>query len=92
LRSIEIICRYGGDEFTVILPHTNGAEAAIAAKKLCEKVKTEFAQDNITLSIGVAEFQTNGTQEIFIEHADQALYQAKQSGRNSVHVFRESLT
>jgi diguanylate cyclase (GGDEF)-like protein len=87
LRSIEHVCRYGGDEFVVILPNTNSTQAAIAGGKLCEKVRQEFEQEKISLSVGVAEFQANGNKEVLIQQADQALYQAKQSGRNTVRIF-----
>lgn len=87
LRSIEHVCRYGGDEFAVILPNTNSAQAAIAGGKLCEKVRQEFEQEKISLSVGVSEFRANCNKEALIQQADQALYQAKQSGRDTVRIF-----
>ena len=84
LRSTEHLCRYGGDEFCIILPSTDCVQAAVAAEKLREKVCKEFIQDKVSLSIGVAQFQKNYNKEIFIRQADQALYQAKHSGRNTV--------
>lgn len=89
LRGDEIIGRYGGDEFLVVLPGT-GLEAALAAaRRVLESVNSrplainELRLDG-SLSIGVAEFVRGETAEALVERADAALYASKQDGRNRV--------
>lgn len=96
-RAGEQVARYGGEEFTVVLPDTNSEEVIIVAEKLRRvvaeaKIPHEFSgvADHVTVSLGgVAMSPDQGDRyEEFIEKADQALYQAKGSGRNqfSLHV------
>jgi diguanylate cyclase (GGDEF)-like protein len=91
LRVFDIICRYGGEEFALILPHTV-LEMAI---KVAERVRQVLAQTpvsfgdqcfNITASLGIAMHQANDSQDMkrFVDQADQYLYQAKENGRNQV--------
>ncbi len=90
VRLEDVACRYGGEEFAIILPHT-GPEAA---RQLCERVRDSVAgtvwarhpDRTITVSIGVAgsAASTDLTPEAWVEMADDALYLAKQSGRNRV--------
>jgi diguanylate cyclase (GGDEF)-like protein len=85
-----IICRYGGEEFAVMLPDCSKAQA----QKLAEDFRKEVAateivlrreKTTITVSIGIAAFPTDAQiKEELIQKADQALYQAKQKGRNRV--------
>jgi len=88
LRKIDVVCRYGGEEFSIILPATQGASAASVADKLRRAVaNTEFPglSHPVTVSIGVAEFPANGvTRDDIVRAADIALYNAKASGRNQV--------
>ena len=86
LRSSEAICRYGGDEFGVILPNTDGEKAVVVGEKLRELVTQKFFVNKISLSVGIAQLKTD--KETLIQHADQALYQAKKSGRNCVRLFK----
>jgi len=93
-RSTDVVCRYGGDEFVVILPKTNGNEALRIAERLRKEIeKLDFdAGSNIrlrvTLSVGVAEWQSSlHDKEAFIKAADTALYAAKTAGRNRVFSF-----
>jgi diguanylate cyclase (GGDEF)-like protein len=90
-RSMDIVCRYGGEEFIVILPkcQLNGAyqfAERVRAAVEASPVKTDKESVPVTISIGVAEYQSDEEQEHFIERADKALYEAKQSGRNCVKV------
>jgi diguanylate cyclase (GGDEF)-like protein len=88
LRKVDVVCRYGGEEFAVVLPATEGASAASVADKLrCAVANTEFpgVPRPVTVSIGVAEFPANGiTRDDIVRAADGALYNAKDSGRNRV--------
>jgi diguanylate cyclase (GGDEF)-like protein/PAS domain S-box-containing protein len=89
----DVICRYGGEEFGIILPESSAENAAIRANGLREAVKKlEVRYKNhtlgtITLSIGVATFPEHGdTSEELLKAADQCLYQSKAGGRDLVTV------
>jgi diguanylate cyclase (GGDEF)-like protein len=88
LRKVDVVCRYGGEEFAVILPATQGGAAAAVANKLrCAVATTQYPGVSlpVTISIGVAEFPSNGiTRDDIVRAADAALYQAKEDGRNRV--------
>jgi len=89
VRSIDTVARIGGDEFAIILPFLEDPEAAIAlAKRLIMLMGGPFIIDveasNIGVSIGIALFPQHGrTIDALLRHADQALYAAKHSGRNT---------
>ncbi len=88
LRNSDIFGRYGGEEFLIICPKTNKDGAFILAEKL-RIIVNDFTFDEVghkTVSIGIAEFQTNDTIETLFKKADKALYEAKNSGRNRVCV------
>ena len=82
----DIVCRYGGEEFSVLLPDTTIEEAA----KVAENVRLELERLNpagldITASLGVSSMAQNpGTPQDLLEHADKCLYVAKRNGRNQV--------
>jgi len=91
IRRTDILCRYGGEEFLLMMPETS----MDAAVEICERLrvaieKMEFqGQKNssccFTISVGVSGFyKDGGTAESLIQAADRALYEAKQSGRNRV--------
>jgi diguanylate cyclase (GGDEF)-like protein len=89
-RKTDVICRYGGEEFLIILPGTKLLEAQIAAEKLRQAVQTRaFPFQEIvvpvTVSVGVAELCPHkDTAEGLVARADAALYKAKEQGRNRV--------
>ncbi|MDN5078556.1 diguanylate cyclase [Aliarcobacter butzleri] len=88
LRNSDIFGRYGGEEFLIICPKTNKDGAFILAEKL-RIIVNDFTFDEVghkTVSIGIAEFQTDDTIETLFKKADEALYEAKNSGRNRVCV------
>jgi diguanylate cyclase (GGDEF)-like protein len=92
-RAEDIVCRYGGEEFTVILPDTGKEAARQRSSELCQAVKQMLVQHrgmplrSISLSIGVAIFREHGTTAAsLIGAADSALYMAKQQGRDQVIV------
>ncbi|HCE59650.1 MAG TPA: PleD family two-component system response regulator [Wolbachia sp.] len=90
IRITDLLARFGGEEFVVVMPDTNVSDAYIIA----ERIRTVIAQpfillDNVvnkTVSIGVAEVQNSDLKDInlFVERADKCLYKAKNSGRNRV--------
>ena len=90
LRANDTAYRYGGEEFTVILPETGGEEAGLVAQRIRAALETErFAPINgkevkITISIGVTESQPKDELSTFIQRADRAMYRSKQKGRNLV--------
>ncbi|MFA5388427.1 MAG: sensor domain-containing diguanylate cyclase [Candidatus Omnitrophota bacterium] len=84
-RKIDTVSRYGGEEFTVILPLTKKQEALILAERIRKTVETSPTLRNITVSIGVASFPEDAdTKEELIAKADKALYGAKKSGKNKI--------
>jgi two-component system cell cycle response regulator len=87
VRTIDLVFRYGGEEFAVILPDTNPEDARKAAERLRESLAAaKLGAIQVTASIGVASItDTTSTTESLIQFADQAMYQAKRSGRNRVH-------
>jgi len=91
LRQIDLIGRYGGEEFSVILTETNKEKAKLAAERIreaIEKKPIKVYDENlkITISIGISTFPDDAKDTInLIEIADRALYQAKENGRNRVH-------
>lgn len=90
LRSSDIACRYGGEEFVVLLPETSGELASRVAERLREAAAaTVLGQaGTVTLSIGVAEMHPEQQADSLIQQADVAMYQAKRSGRNRVVLWR----
>jgi two-component system cell cycle response regulator len=91
LRKMDSAYRYGGEEFTVILPETEGDEAATVAERIRSSVSAEgfYPKDqnerfSITISIGVTEYIHDEEIAIFVQRADKAMYLSKQSGRNRV--------
>jgi two-component system cell cycle response regulator len=93
LRKMDTAYRYGGEEFTIILPGTHGEEASTVAERLRTAVAAEDFSDGkdsdikITISIGVTQYRQEEDIASFVQRADQAMYQSKQSGRNKVSCF-----
>ena len=90
LRKLDTAYRYGGEEFTVILPETTCEEAQNVAERIRNAVKAEkFDPDpsndiTITISIGVTQYSPEEELSAFIQRADKAMYSSKQNGRNKV--------
>ena len=88
IRTPDIIGRYGGEEFIVISPETGIEGAAALAEKIRAVVERHSypVVGNITISAGVAGFTNNDLESTFIKRADDALYIAKNNGRNRVEI------
>ena len=93
LRKVDVMCRYGGEEFVVLLPETEVADAAHAAERMCTaisslRLKTEKGDVSVSVSIGVAEMEKSRSSfEKLLAAADKALYSAKETGRNRVRII-----
>ena len=97
LRESDIPARYGGEEFAVLLPYTHIDEAQIVGERLRKAVEDtlitinqeseEEKQIKVTISMGIAEFNTQESGEALFERADKALYNAKTNGRNQVQLI-----
>ena len=90
MREMDLVTRYGGEEFAVILPVTNVAEAVRAAERaraaIAESVFLfETTELQVTASIGVAQIVSNEPGGSLVKRADEALYASKAAGRNCVH-------
>lgn len=84
-RSTDIACRYGGDEFAIILPDTSEEQTVQLAQRISREVKTIHSFDkSVTISIGTAEYSGEDNPSDLIRRTDQALYRAKQMGKNRV--------
>jgi diguanylate cyclase (GGDEF)-like protein len=90
LRKTDQAGRYGGEEFVVLLPETDLSEALLLAQRLSQRISdTAITPEHdapmpVTVSVGVAALAPDETGEELIHRADQALYRAKQNGRNRV--------
>lgn len=91
VRATDIVCRYGGEEMSIILPNTGKNVAHSTAEKICERVssnKFKLQGDkevSVTISLGVSTYPHDGqTPSELIEAADKRLYNAKNNGRNQV--------
>jgi diguanylate cyclase (GGDEF)-like protein len=92
-RGDDVICRYGGEEFAIILPESTAEDAGDRANDLCAAVKNLILRhqgetlERVTLSIGVSAFPEDGsTPDDLLKVADDYLYQAKSNGRDRVAV------
>jgi len=85
VREIDIVGRYGGEEFLIIFPNTNVKEAHNAAERIRKEVEKMVFPEGIavTISGGVAECQAENVLEL-VEKADKQLYRAKNAGRNKI--------
>ena len=93
LRKVDLLCRFGGEEFTVLLPRTMEKDAIVVAERICSAIasKSLFAEEGIvsvTVSIGLTQLRDKDqTLTDLISEADKAMYAAKEAGRNCIKVF-----
>jgi diguanylate cyclase (GGDEF)-like protein len=95
LRAEDVACRYGGEEFALILPECSLQQAAVRAEEIRRRVKDyrpkagQPLSDFLTASIGIAAFdETTDHVDLLLKFADDALYQAKREGRDRVVLAR----
>jgi len=98
-RKQDLVARYGGEEFAIILPGTSTKEAQAIAERIRSEIEKyhfepqsgEHPQQRLTISIGIATFPEHGTSKAeLIGNADNALYQAKKSGKNRIILASKS--
>ncbi len=98
-KDIDVACRYGGDEFILLLPNT-GVESAY---KVCERLQNlirpiKFQTDDnkefgFNLSIGICEFPRDGEENYYLfNHSDEALYYSKRNGKNRITIYSPQIT
>jgi diguanylate cyclase (GGDEF)-like protein len=89
LRGADVAARYGGEEFAVLLPQTTSNEAMAIAERIRQRIeRTEFPKRKVTVSIGIASLSAEvDSVEQIINAADNALYDAKNQGRNNVQIY-----
>ena len=90
LRQTDSAYRYGGEEFTILLPMTTSADGAVTA----ERIRTEFKKENfspapgqdvhVTVSIGLAQYKPQEEMKAFVHRVDQLMYQGKRNGKDRV--------
>jgi diguanylate cyclase (GGDEF)-like protein len=94
LRPSDLLGRFGGDEFVVLLPQANCQAAVLIAERILEQLQQVYIADvhQLTASFGVAELAADEDYEQLFRRADRALYQAKVAGRNQVSVAAATAT
>ena len=95
LRRCDLVCRYGGDEFAVLLSETASSKAATLGERVASAVREARLPDraaslSLNLSVGVAELARGDSATTWLQRADAALYAAKQSGGGKVNVAPEA--
>ncbi|MBN1636988.1 MAG: GGDEF domain-containing protein [Deltaproteobacteria bacterium] len=92
VRKSDYVFRYGGEEFVILMPHTN----LIQAKKLAERIRQAVEKmqlmigSHITISLGISQYKYGITFSDLIERADMGVYLAKTKGRNRVEIVRDA--
>lgn len=91
MRDVDLVCRYGGEEFAIILPATESPGAILAAERARTAIERMVVESNgqqlkVTISGGIAESLAGEEVEALVARADQGLYASKKAGRNCVHL------
>ncbi len=97
LRKYDAVFRYGGEEFLICMPDTDAEQA----REICDRIRSEVGSllhrseskgaFRVTVSVGIAEMESSLAVEMVIDHADQALFDAKNAGRNRVTIWSPEL-
>ena len=89
IRNVDIFCRIGGEEFAIIVPDCNEADCLKLAQKLLSGMSSHqfHCCIAITASIGISSYHPNMDLAAFVNSADNAMYKAKQSGRNRIELY-----
>jgi diguanylate cyclase (GGDEF)-like protein len=95
IRQIDTAARYGGDEFAVILPNTSLTDALVVAERMVDvvahsSITWKKEQIALSISVGLGEYDADTSPEDITGRSDQALYTAKQAGKNTVRIFEPS--
>jgi diguanylate cyclase (GGDEF)-like protein len=93
VREQDMLARWGGEEFIMLLPETDAPSAALTADRSREAVAaTSYAHEgqalHVSMTFGVSEFRSGMSLEECVRDADRALYEGKAAGRNRVTVWR----
>src|SRR2546425_6743884 len=93
IRGSDIACRYGGEEFTLVLPNATPESALRKAEAICSAIREDRDRLlEVTASLGVALFPDHAADaESSLRAADEALYEAKRKGRNRVRSFADTV-
>jgi two-component system cell cycle response regulator len=91
IRGLDLACRYGGEEFLVVMPETDLSAAALAAERLRRRIASDpfpiqrgKQAMEVTISVGIAALAEGEDPASVLKRADEALYRAKRDGRNRV--------
>ena len=84
LRENDLLCRWGGEEFIILLPNSDSMVAEKIAKRIQHYLSQQNNQHAVTASIGIAQRQGNESTDSLLLRADKALYQAKNTGKNKI--------
>ncbi len=95
IRQIDTAARYGGDEFAVILPNTSLRDATVAAERMVDvvansRVTWDKEQIELSISVGLGQYDAESSPEDITSRSDEALYSAKQAGKNTFRIFQGS--
>jgi len=95
-RNSDILARYGGDEFLILMPETNDKDASALLERLRARIKQiKISEDlSLTISCGIAQSPKNGAKKAseLVRRADSALYEAKSAGRDCIKIWNTSMS
>jgi diguanylate cyclase (GGDEF)-like protein len=95
IRQIDTAARYGGDEFAVILLNSSLEDATVVAQRMVDAVANSHTtwqkeQIQLSISVGLGQYNAETTPEDITSRSDKALYMAKQAGKNTVRIFESA--